>query len=701
MMKLKKALWVILPALVVSFGFYLKVQDTGEEVLLKAITENLFYYHYDPVDLDNDFSKKAYTLYIKTLDPNKRLFIQKDIDVLEEYQTKIDDQIKDGSYEFFDKTNELLKKRMAQTEEYFEDIMKEPFDFDKKEDVELSEDIPYVKDEKALKERWRKYLKYNVLTRVHKELRAQEKAKENKDSNVTIQPFDSLEAKARAGVLKTHRDWYKRLNRLNRKDRLSIYVNSITAVYDPHTNYYPPKDKENFDIQMSGQLEGIGAQLQEKDGYIKITNIIPGGPAALQGDLKENDLILKVAQENEEAVDIIDWRIDDAVKLIRGKKGTKVTLTVRKPDGSVKDIIITRDVVILEETFAKSLIIHDQDKKKAGYVYLPSFYADFRNPKGRFSWKDVKAEVEKLKRDGVEGIIIDLRNNGGGSLDDVVKMAGLFIDEGPVVQIKEKGRMANVMKDTKAGTDWDGPLVIMVNEFSASASEILAAAMQDYNRAVVIGSASTHGKGTVQRFLELNQSLRNKSIPNLGSIKLTTQKFYRINGDATQLKGVSSDVLLPDYYMYIHTGEKEHDYPMEWDQIESSTYDAALYGVPSNVISNSSARVAASPTFKLIEENARRWEAQREEKSSTLNLDKYEKEQEKEQEEEKKFSHLMKDPIEGFYAENPSADVEHINSDESREQRNEDWIKSILKDPYIYEALQIVEDWQMQLASQE
>jgi len=692
-MNFRNTFFIIAPLAFIAFGFYLKAQDEGEDVLVKTVNVALQNYHYDPVAIDDNYSEKAFNYYLDNIDPNKRLLLQSDVIAMNKYKYLIDDETTSGSDEFFNMSLEILNRQTAATKQYFTDILAKPFDFTVEEEVDFSEDIPYAKTPEELKERWRKYLKYNVLTRLHADQLAQEKSIENKDSGFVAQSMDSLEAKARASVLKTHEDWYKRLERLDRQDRLNAYVNSLTAVYDPHTNYFPPADKDNFDIQMSGRLEGIGAQLQEKDGYIKITNIIPGGPSSLQGDLKENDLILKVAQEGEEAVDIIDWRIDDAVKIIRGKKGTKVTLTVRRPDGSIKNITITRDVVVLEETYAKSVILKDKDKVKAGYIYLPSFYADFQNPRGRFSWKDVKAEIEKVKAEGVKGIILDLRNNGGGSLDDVVKMAGLFIDQGPIVQVKEKGRPAQVLEDTYSGTDWDGALVIMVNEFSASASEIMAAAMQDYNRAVVIGSSSTHGKGTVQRFLPLNQTLRSKNVPDLGSVKLTIQKFYRINGDATQLKGVSSDVVLPDNYMYIKTGEKEEEFAMPWDQIPSSTYDKKSYSVPNKVIAKSQDRVKANETFNLIEQNGRRWEAQREETIYSLNLAQYRLSEEKDKEAGKKFDALSKVSFEDFIVVNTSADADAIKADESRKKRNEEWIKGIKKDPYIYEALQIVEDW--------
>lgn len=690
-MNKRNTFFILAPFVFVAFGFYLKSQNTGEDILLRAINGALQSAHYDPVSIDDDFSKKAFELYLDNIDGNKRFLLQSDVDELTNYQLKIDDETKAGTYDLFNRSVEIIEKQMVVTEQYYEEILARPFDFTKDEEVSFQDDLEFASTQEELKDRWRKYLKYSVLTRVYSDQQSNKKAQEESD---TVKPIslDSLEVKARKSVLKTHRDWYTRLKRLERKDRLSMYANSITAVYDPHTNYYPPAEKENFDIQMSGKLEGIGAQLQEKDGYIKITKIIPGGPSSLQGELEASDLILKVAQENEEPVDIIDWRINDAVKIIRGKKGTKVTLTVRKIDGSIKDITITRDVVVLEETYAKSLIVKDKDKLASGYIYLPSFYADFRNPNGRFSWKDVKAEIEKLKEAEVQGIILDLRNNGGGSLDDVVKMGGLFIDEGPIVQVKEKGRKPQVLVDRYAGTEWDGALVIMVNEFSASASEIMAAAMQDYNRAIIVGSSSTHGKGTVQRFLPLNRALRSKELPDLGSIKLTIQKFYRINGDATQLKGVSSDILLPDNYMYIKTGEKEHENAMAWDQIESSAYDAKQFKLSEKVIKRSQNRVKSSETFQLIEQNARRWEQQREDKIHPLSLEAYTAEKAKEKEESKKFDVLKNAKLDGFVVSNIPSEINYLEAEESRKKRNAEWIKGIKKDPYIYEALQIIED---------
>jgi carboxyl-terminal processing protease len=316
MMKYKNHFFVLMPLLFIAFGFYLKAQNEGEDVLLKAVNISLQNAHYDPVELNDQFSERAFNLYLENLDGNKRLLLQEDVDQLSVYKTEIDNQVSDGTYEFFNASLEVIDKRIDETEKYFNEILQKPFNFEIEEEVSFADDLPYAETSEELKDRWRKYLKYSVLTRLYSYKKSQDDAVAKSDTAVEVKSLDSLEAKARRNVLKTHQDWYKRLKKLDRKERLSMYINSITAVYDPHTNYYPPVDKDNFDIQMSGRLEGIGAQLQEKDGYIKITNVIPGGPASLQGDLQANDLILKVAQEGEEPVDVIDWRINDAVQII-------------------------------------------------------------------------------------------------------------------------------------------------------------------------------------------------------------------------------------------------------------------------------------------------------------------------------------------------------------------------------------------------
>lgn len=684
---------LIVPLVFICTGFYYKSKDAGEDILIRVILENLRNFHYAPVEINDQFSEKAFDNYIDMLDPNKRFLTATDIAELNRFKKQIDDESLNGTYHLFNRSIEIIEKRQQLTQQFYREILKNPFDFTLTENAVFGDKDTWAEDENMLKEKWRKYLKYNVMLRLASSLDEKEKAIENKDTTIKIQPFDTLEFTARQSVLKNHEEWFERMTKLNRQDRLNVYVNALTSVFDPHTNYFPPADKENFDIRMSGKLEGIGASLQEKDGYIRVVKIIPGSPSALQGDLKENDLILKVAQGKEEPVEIVDARIDDAVKLIRGKKGTEVRLTVKKPDGTIKIIPIIRDVVQLEETYAKSAIISDRDHKKVGYIYLPSFYADFSGAGGRTSWKDVKEEIEKLKSEKVEGIILDLRSNGGGSLGDVVEMAGLFIPEGPVVQIKARGESPYIMQDYNKNVLWDGALVIMVNSFSASASEIMAAAMQDYKRAVILGSGSTHGKGTVQRFIELNQTLREKGAPDLGSLKLTIQKFYRINGDATQLKGVEPDISMPDNYTYIKTGEKEEKSAMPFDRIEK-----ANYAVSDRYISNmdkikkrSSQRTSVKNEYALLEENARRWQNQNEKSTFELNLEAYRKEEKDNAAYNKRYEELFK-PIDDLDIVQPGKDAKGSMDDAVKKDRWKDWQQNLKKDVYLYEALQICED---------
>jgi carboxyl-terminal processing protease len=694
MTKNKKILFLVPLAAIALASFTYTLQSDKEEAIDQMLMQSLKNVHYSPMETNDEFSEKVYKVYLERLDYNKKFLLQADVDELKKFNHSIDDDINNGRFTFFDRSYEIINSRINEAQAYYQDILSKPFEFSKDEDMQLdAEKLTFSKDKDDLKEAWRKSLKYQVLAKVFDAMESQDKAKEKSDT-VKIKSREDLEVDARKKVLKSNDDYFKRLKELNRNDRLDIYFNAITAVYDPHTEFFFPKDKANFDINMSGQLIGIGAQLQEKDGYTKVSNVVPGSPSWKEGHLKEGDLIIKVGQGAADPVDIVDMRLDDVVQLIRGKKGTEVRITVKKPDGSIIIIPLIRDVVVLEETYAQSVVL--KGKKNIGYIKLPSFYADFNGQGGRSCSADVKKELLKLKDENVDGIILDLRYNGGGSLPDVVDMAGLFIDKGPVVQIKQKAGLPTVLEDKDPATIYDGPLVVMVNSNSASASEIMAAAIQDYKRGVIVGtSPASFGKGTVQRVYDLDDYLpaQYNNIKPLGSVKITTQKFYRINGGATQLRGVIPDIVLPDPYYLLDQGEKEQDYPMAWDEIAPAKYVAwkPAYSVE-KLKTNSEARVKANSGFGLLTDAAKRLKKQKDNTIVSLNFDKYAAEQKQYKEEAKKMDELDKE-IPGIEVAALKADMAAtVDSDTVRASKNKAWYKTIKKDIYLNETVSIIDE---------
>ncbi|MBC7694412.1 MAG: carboxy terminal-processing peptidase [Burkholderiales bacterium] len=680
--------FIILALGLCSFKFF---QFEKNQILQDMLMSVLNQAHYSPLKVDDDFSEKAYNLYLKRLDISKKFILQSDVDILSKYKKSIDDEINTGSFEFYKLSAEIISNRIKEKENWSKEILATPFNYSIEEEYETDgEKAKYSSSEDELKSEWKKMLKYQVLSRLDEMLTGQEKAKAKKDTVFTEKTFDSLEVDARRKTLKANTDWFKRLNKITSKDRFSTYINTITGLYDPHTEYFAPKDKKKFDQSMSGQFEGIGARLQSKDGILKVSEVIVGSPSFKQGELKAGDEIHKVAQGVNEPIDITNMDMDDAIDLIKGKKGTEVRLTVKKPDASFKVIPIFRDIIEIDETYAKSAILNN--KKKIGYIYLPMFYADFtRNGAHRCS-ADMKKEIEKLKSQGVEGIIIDLRDNGGGSLQEVVEMAGLFIPRGPVVQVKDKVGKVYVMEDKNSDVTWDGPLAILVNHGSASASEILAAAIQDYKRGVIIGTQS-FGKGTVQSFYNLDQYLLPQfdTIRPLGEVKITNQKFYRINGGATQLKGVMPDVVLPDPYAFIEVGEKELDYPMVWDEIMKATYNEYTAINYPKVKKGSAERIKSSTAFKLIETESKELKAKKDDTRYNLNIDKYRAEQKQLREQYKKYDEL-KVNIKNFSVELPNYDREVLKNDTTKLNREIKWTGNIQKDNYIFEASNIIND---------
>lgn len=669
-----------------------------EAFVIRGVMAALDRLHYEPVELNNETSERAFESYIKKLDGGKRFLTKVDLARLEPYRYRLDDDYKLQNFDFFDLSLALISEAIAKPESWYNEVLDQPFDFDVEEEYTFDPDnIEYAEDDEALQDYWRQLLKYEVLSKLHSKIQEQEK----NDTLEVIKTFDQLEQDARDEVRDNFEKWFKRLSQYRRSDRFNDYVNTLTELYDPHTNYFDPKDKENFDISMSNRLEGIGARLQADGEFVKVESVVPGGPAWKQKQLEPNDQILKVAQEGEDRVDIRGMRLDDVVEQVRGKKGTKVTLTVKKADGSEVDITIVRDEVILDEGKAKSAIVrHPEIIDNIGYIRLPRFYADFERKDGNSCSKDIAIELEKLKEKNVNGIILDLRNNGGGSLRDVIDMSGLFIESGPIVQVKARDQGVTVLEDKDSDVQYSGPLIVMVNQFSASASEILAAALQDYDRAIIVGSNATYGKGTVQRFYPLDRLIRVDSrYKPLGDIKLTMQKFYRIDGGSTQLNGVSPDIVLPDPYMYIDIGERETDYPMAWSEIDALNYSQNVFKVKNKdvLVQQSADRVQTNETFMLIEENAKRLKESRNTKTFPLAYDDFEGMMKERERKAEKFKSLLEDEIPGFEAHNLPEDLAAIKMDESKEARNDAWIESIKKDVYLLECLSIMNDMMQSL----
>ncbi len=698
-MKIRNAILMTLVGSVALMAAFCPKPTPAEKegVLLQSMMQVMNQLHYSPQLVNDDLSKKVYKLFLDRSDSGRRFLTQADIDVLKQYELQLDDQIKIQDFTFVNESTKLMDAGIVKAEGFYKEALAQPIDFSKNEVVELDGDKkPYAKDDNELKDIWRRMIKYEVLSRVVNKLDEKDKGK----AEFQDKTQEDFQKAAITEVTKMYNDYFKRIKKLKRMDRISSFLNAITNVFDPHTEYFEPVDKQSFDITMSGRLIGIGARLQTdlESDFTKVSDIMIGGPAWKQGDLKEGDLIMKVAQGEKEPVDVAGMDINEVVSMIRGSEGTEVRLTVkRKVDGKTEVIAIIREEVIIDEGYAKSLIIQaNKDSDKIGYIKLPKFYADFEKEDGHQCAEDVEIEIEKLKKEGVKGIILDLRNNGGGSLRDVVKMSGYFIEEGPIVQVKNRNDRPEVLSDNDATVQYSGPLIVMVNEFSASASEILAAALQDYSRAIIVGS-TTYGKGTVQRFFDLDRAVYgNNDVKPLGQIKISIQKFFRVNGGSTQLKGVTPDIVLPDSYSEVNVGEKDNEFPMAWSQITPVKYAQSVVDLKKlpKIAENSNKRVQNNETFKLIAENAHRIKEQRNKTEYTLNLQAYRELEAKQKQIGKKFEAAFK-PIEGFMADNITEDLNALTAtkDSSKIIRNTEWLKDVKKDIHLYETLMIMKDF--------
>lgn len=662
-----------------------------DKLLIEIVQHILMNRHFSPVEINDEFSKQMHKSYLEHLDPQKRYFLQSDINEFKKYETRLDDDLKNDDLTFFNLTYDRLMQRMKEAQNVVKEIFKKPIDFSSKESINTDfEKISFVKNKTELQNRWKQIITFSILsTYITKE--KEEKSKKEKDDNYKPKAAEELRKESVEASEKTLTELFSFYNDMIKEEWFSVYVNAITEAFDPHSNYMAPDMKENFDRDISGKFEGIGAQLQKKPDGIRITSIILGGPVWKGKLLEVGDQILKVAQGSEEPVDVIGMRLDDAVKLIKGPKGTEVRLTVKRVDGTIEIVPIVRDVVELEETFAKSAIIKSNNKNY-GIINLPKFYIDFKDQQERNAASDVALEIEKLKKENVSGLIVDLRNNGGGSLKTVVDIAGLFIKNGPIVQVKSPRGRIDVLSDVDHRIQWDGLLVILVNELSASASEILAAAMQDYKRAIIIGGKQTYGKGTVQGFEELNNYVRQNSFGQLGALKYTTQKFYRINGGSTQLEGVKSDIVVPDKYKYIDIGERDLTNAMKWDKIDPVKFNIwENHNNFERAISNSNKRISESNQLKLIDENAKWIKKQQDENVFPLSYEAYKKVIERDEEEAKRFKAIADYKSNLKFISLPS-DEAKVKDNEDLKLRRDRWHESLEKDIYVEEAVNVLND---------
>ena len=691
-------LFIPLTSLVFCFNSP-KNDDEKMSTIMVSVKNTLSYLHYSPKTINDAYSKDVYKHYFEMVDSSKRYFLQSDMDEFAKHETKLDDYLNQGDLAFYKLTVDRLYQRVDQIDKITQDILSKPINLNEDETLILEPKIKKnAKNQAELSQEWKKYIKYNILQEMESLTAKEELQKEKKDSVQKFNLKDTIKLeiltpeakriKATAEVKDLVTDTFRRFKKRNKMDWFTVYMNAYTEVFDPHTNYYSPKNKEDFDTQFTGKVIGIGAIIQEKRGYLYLGALTIGAPAWKSKQLSEGDKILKVrSKPNLDAVNVVGMLSDEAVRLIRGEKGTKVTLTVEKKDKSIKEVTMIREEVAIEDTFARSIIINSADGKKYGLINLPSFNADFENAKGRNASDDIKNELLKLKPQNVDGIILDLRNNGGGSLTEVGDIMGLFMNAGPYVQVKDGNGKVQTLKNKTNAPLWTGPLIIMQNELSASASEILAGAMQDYGRAVTIGSPQSFGKGTVQTFVDLNRFLNTND--DFGSLKLTIQKFYRITGESTQRKGIESDIKMKDFYTYAEIGERYDDYALAWDKIPAAPYQAVNYFSVQALQKGIEARLQNNKNYQLIQESAQWKEKLDKEETISLEQSKFNAVMQARKAQIKKFKGLDKFNNGLKFTLNPDEAIRE-KTDEPFTKKTENWTKNLQRDLYLQEAVNVV-----------
>ena len=683
---------------IVSLVIYYEVSNVNfssdepnkDKLLVDLVSYVLDKLHYDPKVINDDFSIKVYDDFIDAVDSQKRFLLKSDIELFSQFRLLIDDQINSSDITFFNLVHETLKTRIDEVEYFYEEILEVPFNFQVNEEINLDYDnLEYAENSNELKKIWRKRLKLSALDGYasKKEINDQEK------ENDKLLSDSEIEIESRSSISDNLKDFFQFNSELERSDWFSIYLNTIVTQFDPHTSYLAPEAKEVFDQNISGKFQGIGARLFKRNQQVEISEVIIGGPVWRDNLLNVGDIIIAVAQSiDEEPTEISLMKLSDATDLIKGEKDTNVYLTVKRVDGGIEQVEITRDIVELAETYAKSSIIKD-DISTYGLINLPRFYVDFDDYGERNAASDIKKEIISLKSKGINGLILDLRNNGGGSLKTVVDITGFFIEKGPVVQVKSIGGRKEILRDNDPSVIWDGPLIVLVNEFSASASEILAAALQDYNRAIILGSKQTYGKGTVQNIINLNNVISGNTYGDLGSLKITTDMFYRINGGSTQLEGVKSDLVFPNRYSYIDIGEKDLENPLSWNKIDPARYDNSekIFN-NSQVILNSKNRISRNEYFSIIDQHAKLVKSKQDDKIISLEYSSYKDELEntKLQNDKLKIIEEFSSPY-LFEWNEINFNSNNAYDDDMKEKRDR-WIESLKNDIYIDEAMNLLKD---------
>lgn len=696
----KVLLFIPLTSLVFCFNTP-KNDDEKMSTIMISVKNALSYLHYSPKPINDAYSQDVYKHYFEMVDNSKRYFLQSDMTEFAQHKTKLDDYLIQGDLKFYKLTIDRLYQRVDEIDKITQDILSKPINLDEDDTLELEpkkKNNPSNQTELAAE--WRKYIKYNILQEMESLTSKEEMQKEKKDSVQKFNLKDTIKLeiltpeakriKATEEVKDLVTDTFRRFKKRNKMDWFTVYMNAYTEVFDPHTNYYSPKNKEDFDTQFKGKIIGIGAVIQERKGYLYLGELTIGAPAWKSKQLTAGDKILKVkSSPDQDAVSVVGMLVDEAVRLIRGKEGTKVVLTVEKKDKSIKEVTMTREEVAIEDTFARSIVVNSSDGKKYGFINLPSFNADFEDPKGRNASDDIKNELIKLKAQNVQGIVLDLRNNGGGSLTEVGDIMGLFMNAGAYVQVKDGDGKIQTLKNKTNTPLWTGPLVIMQNELSASASEILAGAIQDYGRGVVIGSPQSFGKGTVQTFVDLNRYLN--SSDDFGSLKLTIQKFYRISGESTQRKGIQSDIQMKDFFTYAEVGERFDEFALAWDKIPAVQYQPMNYFSITALQKGIEERLKNNKTYQLIQESAQWKENLDKEETISLNQTKFNEVMQTRKSQIKKFKSLTNFNNGLKFTVNPDEAVRE-KTDEAFAKKTENWTKNLQRDLYLQEAVNVISE---------